>query len=126
VGFVAGHAALHLYGQVLEDPGPTLLRMALEAHILIELVPLAKTGSGTGAVWGVAIRALYCPLQDLVAAGQVELAPHLLVAGKAKLSLLGLEQVSRLACRVDLVAVIACNAGELVGASSELEELLLA
>ena len=40
MGNMANVAPLHFHSQVLENPRPPLLRMALETYVLIKLIPI--------------------------------------------------------------------------------------
>jgi hypothetical protein len=80
MGNMANAAPLRFHSQVLENPGPPLLRMALETHILIKLIPFPQTGPRPGAVRCMTVCAFHRPLQNPMVVGKVELTSHFLMA----------------------------------------------
>jgi len=90
VGFMTSAASLELHRLVLEDPWSSLLRMALETNIHIELVPTPQTGPRSGPVRSVAVRTTHSALQNLVPRREIELGLDFQVAGKAKVTLFAL------------------------------------
>jgi hypothetical protein len=118
-------APLGLNGQVFENPGASLLRMALKACIVTELAPFPEVGSGSRSMRGMAIRAFDRPFKDFMPRRKIKLGLHILMTGETEVGLRGFQEVLGDLGGVNLVAIIACNGTQFVNTSIELEKLFL-
>ena len=74
MGLVTNHAPFDLLGEVLINPGSSLLRMAFEAGLIfgIDAGP-SKACPFAGPVGAMAIRAFQSPLEHFMGMGKIEL-----------------------------------------------------
>jgi len=77
---MANIAPLHLHSQMRENPGPPLIRMAIETDVNIKLIPFLQIGPCPGAVRRMTVCTFHRPLQDPMVVGKVEVTSHFLMA----------------------------------------------
>jgi hypothetical protein len=134
---MADTASLFFLGKVFENPRAPLLRVTVQAGLLLSVdACLPQTGPFTGSVRSVAVRTCQGSLHDLVGVGKVETRFHIGVTGDAEINFIRLQEgighpgfvflYKRAAdCSpMHLVTVPAPHRTELVDASSKLIKIL--